>query len=129
MSRRIKMTLPDTLVAHLEAIAEERGEPPSRIAAQLVCAEIKKRSAEQTGQAVVPFVGPAMDPDLDRRAPWIEPFYDQQRWRTQTWGSIVALYGRYPRALQHLKDGWWEDASHVDAVRARRLAGLDRPGG
>jgi hypothetical protein len=55
---------------------------------------------------------------LDRRAPWIEPFYDQQGWRTQMWGSIVALYGRYPRALQHLKDGWWEDASHVETLCA-----------
>ena len=66
MSRRIKMTLPDPLVAQLEALAEERGEPTSRIAAQLVCTGIEKRSAEQTSQAAMPFVGQAMDPDLDR---------------------------------------------------------------
>jgi hypothetical protein len=118
MSRRIKMTLPDPLVAQLEELAEERGEPTSRVAAQLVCAEIAKRSGEQPSQAVMPFVGPAMDPDLDRRAPWIEPFYDQQLWRTQMWGSIVALYGRYPRALEHLNDGWWKDAAHVETLCA-----------
>ncbi len=118
MSRRIKMTLPDPLVAQLEALAEARGEPTSRVAAQLVCAEIEKRIGEQTGQAIVPFVETAVAPDMDRRAPWIEPFYDQEEWRTQMWGSIVALYGRYPRALEHLKDGWWEDATHVETLCA-----------
>jgi hypothetical protein len=34
------------------------------------------------------------------------------------WGSIVALYGRYPDALAHLKDGWWEDAVHVEVLCA-----------
>jgi hypothetical protein len=34
------------------------------------------------------------------------------------WGSIVALHGRYPHALAHLKDGWWEDAAHVEVLRA-----------
>jgi hypothetical protein len=91
MSRRIKMTLPDPLVAQLEELAEERGEPIARIAAQFVCTEIEKRIGEQTGQTIMPFAGPVTDPDLDRRAPWIEPFYDQQEWRTQIWGSIVAL--------------------------------------
>jgi hypothetical protein len=30
----------------------------------------------------------------------------------------VALYGRYPHALAHLKDGWWEDAAHVEVLCA-----------
>lgn len=34
------------------------------------------------------------------------------------WGSIVALYGRYPHALAYLKDGWWEDAAHVEVLCA-----------
>jgi hypothetical protein len=34
------------------------------------------------------------------------------------WGSIVALHGRYPRALEHLKEGWWEDAAHVETLCA-----------
>jgi len=37
------------------------------------------------------------------------------------WGSIVALYGRYPHALAHLKDGWWEDAAHVEVLCALGL--------
>lgn len=39
-------------------------------------------------------------------------------WRQRMWGSIVALHGRYPKALAHLKDGWWEDASHVETLCA-----------
>jgi hypothetical protein len=34
------------------------------------------------------------------------------------WGSIVALYGRYPHALAHLKDVWWEGATHVETLCA-----------
>ena len=34
------------------------------------------------------------------------------------WGSIVALHGRSPKALAHLKDGWWEDSSHVETLCA-----------
>jgi hypothetical protein len=39
-------------------------------------------------------------------------------WRQRMWGSIIALHGRYPKALAHLKDGWWEDASHVETLCA-----------
>jgi hypothetical protein len=38
MSYRMKITLPDPTMAQLEALAEQRGEPASRIAAQMVCA-------------------------------------------------------------------------------------------
>ncbi len=34
------------------------------------------------------------------------------------WGSIVALYGRYPRALGNLKEGWWENSTHVETLCA-----------
>ncbi len=39
-------------------------------------------------------------------------------WRRRMWGSIVALHGRYPQALAHLKDGWWEYSSHVEILCA-----------
>jgi len=34
------------------------------------------------------------------------------------WSSIVALHGRYPQALAHLKDGWWKDSAHVETLCA-----------
>jgi hypothetical protein len=42
--------------------------------------------------------------DLDHHAPWIEPVMGDPAWRKQIWGSIVALHGRYPHALAHLKN-------------------------
>ncbi len=36
MSHRMKITLPNPTMARLQALAEERGEPASRIAAQMV---------------------------------------------------------------------------------------------
>jgi hypothetical protein len=34
------------------------------------------------------------------------------------WGAIVALHGRYPRALSVLKDEWWNDDSHIETLCA-----------
>lgn len=34
------------------------------------------------------------------------------------WAAICELYERYPRALVHLRDGWWEDRSHVEILCA-----------
>jgi hypothetical protein len=118
MSHRIKITLPDPTMAHLKALAEQRGEPASRIAAQLICTEILAGRDPKRTPATTLAPAPKEEPDPDRRAPWIEPYYDRQDWRAVMWGSIVALHGRYPRALEHLKDGWWNDAAHVDTLCA-----------
>ena len=37
------------------------------------------------------------------------------------WGSIVALYGRYPRELAHLREGWWENTAHVETLCAQMV--------
>jgi hypothetical protein len=118
MSYRLKITLPDPTMAQLEALAEQRGEPASRVAAQLVCAAILSGRDPKQACAAKPVPVPKDQPDPDRRAPWIEPFYDRHEWRALMWGSIVALYGRYPKTLEHLKDGWWEDAAHVETLCA-----------
>jgi hypothetical protein len=39
-------------------------------------------------------------------------------WRLQMWGAIVALHGRYPRALANLKDDWWTDQQHTEMLCA-----------
>ena len=36
----------------------------------------------------------------------------------EMWGAIVALHGRYPRRLEHLKDGWWNDDAHAETLCA-----------
>jgi hypothetical protein len=120
MSYRMKITLPDPTMARLQALAEERGEPMSRIAAHMVCAEAADRKDPHRTHGPTPASLPTEDPDLDldRRAPWIEPLFGDPRWRAEMWGSIVALYGRYPRELGHLKNGWWENVAHVERLCA-----------
>ena len=119
MSYRMKITLPDPTMAQLQELARSHGEPVSRVAARMVCDQVAGRRATNTAREttpVSPAEGAAQDPD--RRAPWIEPFMGDPGWRAQMWGSIVALYGRYPRELGHLKDGWWDDTAHVETLCA-----------
>jgi hypothetical protein len=116
MSYRMKITLPDPTMAQLETLAEQRGEPVSRIAAQMVCAGIAEGNDPRRSASSISASSPATAPD--RNAPWIEPVLGDPEWRSYMWGSIVALYGRYPHALAHLKDGWWEDAAHVEVLCA-----------
>jgi hypothetical protein len=120
MSYRMKITLPDPMMARLKELAASGGEPVSRVAARIVCDGIADRHAANGDHATTLTPAPAEDatPDYDRRAPWIEPFMGDPEWRSQMWGSIVALHGRYPRELEHLKDGWWNDAAHVETLCA-----------
>jgi len=118
MSYRMKITLPDPTMAQLETLAEQRGEPASRVAAQMVCAGLAEGRDPRRDHASISASPPTEAPDSDRHAPWIEPVLGDPEWRSVMWGSIVALYGRYPRELAHLKDGWWEDSSHVETLCA-----------
>ena len=34
------------------------------------------------------------------------------------WGSIAALFGRYPRLLEPLKEGWWSEETHTETLCA-----------
>ena len=53
-----------------------------------------------------------------RRPAWLEPYGASRAWRAETWGSIVALHGRYRRALGALKDGWWNDPAQLETLCA-----------
>jgi hypothetical protein len=37
------------------------------------------------------------------------------------WGAIVALHGRYPRHLENLKKGWWNDEAQTELLGALAL--------
>jgi hypothetical protein len=50
------------------------------------------------------------------RAPWLEPYGGDFQWRSLTWGGIVALYGRYPTALERLREGWWRNESQLETL-------------
>ncbi len=48
----------------------------------------------------------------------LEPYGGNPDWRQEMWGAIVALHGRYPRALANLKDEWWTDDAHTETLCA-----------
>ena len=109
------ITLPDPTMARLETLAEQRGEPASRIAAQMVCAGLAEGKDPRRDDSSISASSPATAPD--RNAPWIEPVLGDPEWRSYMWGSIVALYGRYPTAgapERRLE----EDAAHVEVLCA-----------
>ncbi|HUB73079.1 MAG TPA: hypothetical protein VL979_03445 [Solirubrobacteraceae bacterium] len=118
MSQRLKITLSDAVMAELRSRAERAGEPVARIAAHMVSQLAEHNPDADRAAATAPAVIADDDFDADRHAPWIEPVMGDPAWRRRMWGSIVALHGRYPQALTHLKDGWWKDASHVETLCA-----------
>jgi hypothetical protein len=118
MSQRLKITLSDAAMAELRHLAERAGEPVARIAARMVSQLAEQDRDANRAPAPTPAVIEDKDLDIDRHAPWIEPVMGDAAWRRQMWGSIVALHGRYPQALAHLKDGWWDDSSHVETLCA-----------
>jgi hypothetical protein len=118
MTQRLKITLSDTAMAELKRRAERAGEPLARIAAQMVSQLAEHNPDADRTAASTPAVIEDDGLDVDRHAPWIEPVMGDPAWRRRMWGSIVALHGRYPQALAHLKDGWWEHASHVEMLCA-----------
>jgi hypothetical protein len=118
MSQRLKITLSDTAMAELRHRAERAGEPVARIAAHMVSQLAEHNRDTELASALTPAVIDDDDLGVDHHAPWIEPVMGDPAWRRRMWGSIVALHGRYPQALAHLKDGWWKDASHVETLCA-----------
>ena len=128
MSYRMKITLPDPIMAQLEALAEQRGEPASRIAAQMVCAGLAEGKDPRRDDSSITASSPATAPD--RNAPWIEPVLGDPEWRSYMWGSIVALVRPLPARAgapeRRLVGG---RRARRGALRARGLARLDRPGG
>jgi hypothetical protein len=116
MSQQLKITLSDAVMAELRGIAARDGVPIARVAAERLS---RMTPADQSSEAATAM--PALiDDDLidDRHAPWIEPVMGDIRWRRRMWGSIAALYGRYPNQLAYLREGWWQDSSHVETLCA-----------
>ena len=57
-------------------------------------------------------------PAIRPSSTWLEPYGGDPTWRQQMWGQIVALHGRYPRALAPLNDNWWKDDSQTETLCA-----------
>jgi hypothetical protein len=115
MSHRIQIVIPDHLATKLGELAETAGEPVATLAARIVRDGVHHvAGAEKITAPALPTA--AATPD--RRAPWLEPYGGGEQWRRATWGAIVALHGRYPRQLEHLKEGWWNDEATIEMLGA-----------
>ncbi|HTA15782.1 MAG TPA: hypothetical protein VK781_13080 [Solirubrobacteraceae bacterium] len=103
-------------------MAEQRGEPVSRVAADLIRRGLDSLNAghrrSATGNAGATIEQPGVRRAPGERAPWLMSYPDDPQWRTQMWAAIVALHERYPRQLERLKDDWWESAAHVEMLCA-----------
>lgn len=117
-SRRYQIVLPGPVAEQLEELALGADEAPSTLAAQLVRGGVAQ--AVDTGKVRPLNQAPVMTrlaPQAER-AHWLEPWGGDAEWRADMWGQIVALHGRYPRALASLKQGWWDEDEHVEALCA-----------
>ncbi len=117
MSRRFQVVLSDPVATQLRELAEGTGEPPSTVAAQIVRSGVSEaaRDGKVRPLRAAPTLSTVRDPERPR---WFEPYGGDPGWRRQMWGAIVALYGRYPRLLEALKDGWWNDEVHTEILCA-----------
>ena len=121
-SRRIKVTLPATVAQQLDRLATRAGEPPAKVAAQMIRQAINDSERDKPNRhRQAPEHTPSEHADpagQDERAPWLEPYGGSHEWRGLTWGAIVGLHARYPHALSALKEGWWRNASHLETLSA-----------
>jgi hypothetical protein len=94
------------------------GEPVATVATQIVRQHLEMTrngsSTPKTGASAPAALGKISS----GRPPWLRPYGGDREWSELMWGSILALHGRYPRVLGHLKDGWWNDAAHVETLCA-----------
>lgn len=119
MSQRFQIVLTDPAAQRLRDLAVFTGQPPSTLAANLIGQGLD-RTAEHHGAPAATHAATPVPSEHQAagRPSWLEPYGGETAWRTETWTEIVALHGRYPRHLAHLKDGWWNDDSHTETLCA-----------
>jgi hypothetical protein len=117
MSQRLQIVLPDPVALQLRELAAGADTPPSTLAAQIVSGGVALAAKDGKVRALRP--APVLVGGKgSERAPWLQPYGGDHEWRSEMWGQIVALHGRYPKALDALQDGWWTDDSHTETLCA-----------
>ena len=116
MSRRLQIVLPDLVATQLAELAATAGEPLATLAAHMVRDGVAR--APSDGKVKAPPAPSRTAAVEDRRPLWLEPYGGDADWRAETWGAIVVLHGRYPRQLEHLREGWWKDEATTETLAA-----------
>lgn len=116
MSHRLQIVIPDLVATQLEELADTAGEPLATLAARSVREGVAL--GVRDGKLTAPAAPSTTAATRDRCPPWLEPYGGDEQWRREMWGSVVALHGRYPRHLEYLNDGWWEDEATSETLCA-----------
>jgi hypothetical protein len=117
MSQRLQIVLPDPVALQLHELAAGADTPPSTLAGQLVRDGVALAAKDGKVRRLRP--APVLvDRKGNDRAPWLEPYGGDADWRTEMWGQVVALHGRYPKALEALQENWWTDDSQTETLCA-----------
>jgi hypothetical protein len=119
MSRKYQVTVPGPVAEQLEQLAAATEQPPTTLAGEFVRSEVaravaygKVRPLRQLPVATGAVMGAGAP------ARWLEPYGGDADWRADIWGQIVALHGRYPKALAWLQEGWWTDEELLEILCA-----------
>ena len=109
--------LPDPAHAALEQRAQQAAEPLASTASGLL-RTVLEDSETATSRRARLRTRPASPPRAPGAgAPWIAPD-DDPTWHQNTWGAIVALCERYPRAFAKLEHDWYEHPERVETLAA-----------
>jgi hypothetical protein len=117
VSRRVQIVLPDPVADQLYELATGADTPSSTLAALMVRNGVAQAANDGKVRPVKP-VPVIVAHKGNERAPWLEPYGGDCGWRREMWGAVVALHGRYRRALGALKENWWTDEVHTETLCA-----------
>jgi hypothetical protein len=109
--------LPDPAHAALEQRAQQVGEPLASTAAGLLRTVLEDGETATSRRARLRTRPTASPRAAGAGAPWIAP-EDDRVWHQNTWGAIVVLHERYPRALAKLEHDWYEHPERVETLAA-----------
>jgi len=115
--KRLMIRLPDPAHATLEQRALAAGEPLASTAAGLLRTVLEDGEVAKIRRARLRTRPTSRSADAGPGAPWIAS-EDDPDWHKNTWGAIVVLHRRYPRALAKLEHDWWEHHERVETLAA-----------
>jgi hypothetical protein len=118
VSRKYQVTVPAPVAEQLEQLAAAVEEPPSTLAGQFVRSEVARAAAEGKVQPLRELPLTTSRNIGAARARWLEPYGGDAAWRADMWGQIVALHGRYPKALGWLQEDWWSEEELLETLCA-----------
>jgi hypothetical protein len=118
MSRKYQVTMPGPVAEQLERLAAATDQPPTTLAGQFVRNEVARAVADGSVRPLRELPLTTGASTNGARARWLEPYGGDAHWRADMWGQIVALHGRYPRALAWLQEGWWTDPELLEPLCA-----------